>query len=105
MKLGYNPDMIALPDCCWLSEQGYCTRLRVTSCAGQSCPFLKTQEQEQSAFEKAQQRLRDLDPARQQKIANKYYGGSYPWNAIGKKTASRNAGVGSKGGDPNVSGE
>jgi len=70
-----NPELLTLPDCGGLLENGKCRWLNVQKCSGVKCSYY----QRQNSLEKAQERLRSLDEATQERIAQKYYGGTRPW--------------------------
>ncbi|MET0017794.1 hypothetical protein [Oscillibacter sp.] len=70
-----NPELLKLPDCGGLLENGKCRWLNVPKCSGTKCSYC----QRQNSLEKAQKRLRSLDEATQERIAQKYYGGFRPW--------------------------
>lgn len=70
-----NLEWIELPDCESLLENGRCASLRVASCAGSTCAFF----QPRGTRRQADARLRALDEAEQERIAQRYYGGRRPW--------------------------
>ncbi len=70
-----NLELISLPNCEGLRENGTCSWLSVPACTGTKCHFYHSL----SSLEKAYERLRSLDEDVQQHIAQKYYGGSRPW--------------------------
>jgi len=70
-----NPELLKLPDCEGLLENGTCSWLRVPVCGGSDCRYYN----ESASLKKAQARLRSLDEEDQERIARKYYGGTRPW--------------------------
>ena len=70
-----NIELLNLPNCGGLQENGKCRWLNVSACVGPGCAHY----QDINSFDKAQQRLCSLDESTQQRIAQKYYGGSRPW--------------------------
>jgi hypothetical protein len=66
-------ELLKLPDCNGLLENGRCRYMDVPVCLGKNCTFKKSRRQ---AFE----RLRSLDEASQAHISKKYYNGHRPWN-------------------------
>lgn len=77
-----NPELLKLPDCEGLLENGKCRWLDIPKCSGIKCSYYRNT----CSREKAQERLCSLDEAMQAHIARKYYGGSRPWTDIGAKT-------------------
>lgn len=77
-----NPELLKLPDCEGLLENGTCKWLNVPTCIGTKCSYL----QKMNNLEKAQERLRSLDEETQKRIAHKYYGGFRPWLETGVKS-------------------
>lgn len=75
-----NLNLVELPDCIGLTENGVCSRFRATFCQGNSCPHKRTTAEEADAVSKAMERLSSLDDQTQTKIARKYYGGKRVWN-------------------------
>lgn len=69
-----NCELLKLPNCGGLRENGGCSWLNVASCMGVTCSYY----QKINSLSKAQQRLRSLDEDTQRHIAKKYYGGSRP---------------------------
>lgn len=70
-----NTELLKLPDCGGLLENGNCRWLDVPKCTGVKCSYYH----KVTSSEKAQKRLRSLDEVTQERIAQKYYGGSRPW--------------------------
>lgn len=70
-----NLEMLSLPDCEGLSENGKCRRLNTPSCIGNDCSFY----QRVSSLDRANKRLCSLDESTQKHISKKYYGGFRPW--------------------------
>lgn len=71
-----NLELITLPNCGGLRENGSCSWLDVPVCAGAKCHYCHNSE---NSMEKAHERLRSLDEETQRSIAQKYYGGTRPW--------------------------
>lgn len=75
-----NAELLYLPDCSGLLENGKCRWLSVSICLGLKCTHYKgVGSLGENRLEKAQARLRSLDEKTQEHIARKYYGGSRPW--------------------------
>lgn len=70
-----NRELLDLPDCRALLENGKCRRRGHLDCLGSACAYI----QEQDRRENAQQRLCSLNEETQAHIADKYYGGARPW--------------------------
>ena len=70
-----NIDLINLPDCKDLLENGKCAILNVAFCTGFGCPYYPASDSE----ERSKNRLCSLDEKTQEHIAQKYYGGARPW--------------------------
>ncbi|NCB51655.1 MAG: hypothetical protein EOM54_07230 [Clostridia bacterium] len=70
-----NLELITLPNCGGLRENGTCSWLKVPVCAGAKCRYYNSAD----SLEKAHERLRSLDEEAKQRIAQKYYGGTRPW--------------------------
>ncbi len=70
-----DTELLMLPDCAGLLENGKCKWLRVSGCLGIKCSYY----QGTNSLEKAKRRLRSLDEDTQEHIAKKYYGGYRPW--------------------------
>lgn len=73
-------DLSKFPDCSGLSENGKCTRIMVSNCQGEKCSFKRTLKEDLDSIQWVNQRLSNLDSSTQKHIAEKYYGGSMPWN-------------------------
>lgn len=73
-----NLELLKLPDCGGLLENGKCRWLNVQTCIGGECSYHRS-------LAKAYERLRSLDEKMQEHIAKKYYGGSRPWMDLGEK--------------------
>ena len=80
------PDLLGMPDCSSLSDNGKCTRLNVTKCRGENCPFKKSCEEENDSKERAYQRIMSLERSMQIHIAKKYFEGTMPWESFEKKS-------------------
>jgi hypothetical protein len=65
--------------CFGLNHKHECTVLTVGACAGNTCPFIKTEGEFKTSQDKANGRLARLDKIQQLEIADKYYGGAMPW--------------------------
>ncbi len=70
-----NLELITLPNCGGLRENGTCDWLNVPACTGAKCHYYHSA----NSLEKAHERLRSLDEETQQRIAQKYYSGFRPW--------------------------
>lgn len=70
-----NSELVDMPDCRGLLEDGKCRWLNVITCIGSGCPYCKTTNNN----EKVHERLQSLDERTQTKISRKYYGGTRPW--------------------------
>ena len=70
-----NLELIMLPNCGGLRENGTCSWLNVPACTGTKCHYYHSA----NSLEKAYERLRTLDEEAQQRIAQKYYSGFRPW--------------------------
>ena len=70
-----NLDLITLPNCGGLREDGKCSWLNVPTCTGAKCHYYHSP----NSLAKAHERLRSLDEETQQRIAQKYYRGARPW--------------------------
>lgn len=70
-----NTELLKLPDCGGLLENGKCRWLNVPSCIGQNCRYCQKEISQERTFE----RLRSLDKKTQLHIAKKYYRGELPW--------------------------
>jgi hypothetical protein len=73
-------DFSRFPDCSGLSDRGKCTWLMISNCQGEACTFKRTCEEDFDSIQYAYQRLSSLSSSTQRHIAEKYYGGSMPWN-------------------------
>ncbi len=70
-----NLELLNLPDCDGLLENGQCSCLDVPACLGYECSFYhKT-----GSLEKVFARLRALAEEKQEHISQKYYQGARPW--------------------------
>ncbi len=69
-----NTELLELPDCEGLRENGKCRWLR-EPCLGEKCQWLSQIDSLQRAYA----RLRSLDEEQQERIASKYYYGVRPW--------------------------
>lgn len=74
-----NLDLIDLPNCAGLQENGRCARLDIDQCLGEGCPLMRTPAQEKAALRHTFLRLGSLGEEEQVKIARKYYGGRRVW--------------------------
>lgn len=70
-----NLELITLPNCNGLCENGACRWLDIPTCTGTKCHFYHSL----NSSAKAQERLCSLDEETQRRIAQKYYRGSRPW--------------------------
>ncbi|NLL38758.1 MAG: hypothetical protein GX254_04110 [Clostridiales bacterium] len=68
-------ELISLPDCAGLRENGKCSWLNTDACIGEQCSFYRRK----SSRERANRRLCSLDESVQARISKKYYGGYRPW--------------------------
>ena len=68
-------ELLDLPDCEALMENGKCACLRVPSCLGKGCAFFHPRDSDKKTFA----RLRTLDDKAQARIAEKYCDGHRPW--------------------------
>ncbi|HBN85964.1 MAG TPA: hypothetical protein DDZ89_19225 [Clostridiales bacterium] len=80
------PDLLSMPDCSSLSDNGKCKRLNVTKCRGEKCPFKKSNEEENVSRERSFLRIMSLDKSKQIHIAKKYFSGNMPWESFDKKS-------------------
>lgn len=60
-----------------------CNKLTVNKCIGESCSFAQTKEEADTVRQKSFTRLASLGKEHQRYIADKYYGGKYPWSEGG----------------------
>lgn len=72
-----NMDLLGLPDCAGLTDEGKCRWMTYPACRGRSCKYAKPREAD--ALGKVYARLCALDEQTQARISQKYYGGSRPW--------------------------
>ena len=72
-KCNLNLELLKLPDCAGLLENGKCEYLDVPGCQGKNCTFYNGQK-------KAFARLLSLDEEKQNHISQKYYSGKRPWS-------------------------
>ncbi len=70
-----NAELLKLPDCGGLLENGKCKWLNVPACTGAGCSYYRKMGSEQRAYT----RLRTLDEKAQERISKKYYNGTRPW--------------------------
>lgn len=70
-----NIELLDLPDCKELRENGNCALLKVTACMGETCPYYR----ERSSEDRWNKRLCTLDEKTQEHIAQKYFDGARPW--------------------------
>lgn len=70
-----NTELLQLPDCGGLLENGKCRWLKVPACIGKGCRYC----QKANSQDKTYARLRTLDKKTQIHIAKKYYHGELPW--------------------------
>ena len=70
-----NIELLNLPDCRDLRENGKCALLNVPACTGEGCPYYR----ERNSVDCSWQRLCSLNEKTQEHIAQKYYGGARPW--------------------------
>lgn len=71
--------MLDLPNCVSLSENGGCTLLKMKTCQGLGCSFMKSYEEMVNTTRYWEERLASLDEEKQERIAKLYYGGKMPW--------------------------
>ncbi len=70
-----NLELLKLPDCDGLLENGQCKWLDVSACRGKDCSFYHKKD----SLEKVFARLRSLPEEKQEHISQKYYYGERPW--------------------------
>lgn len=80
-----DEEMLSLPDCRFLTENGTCGRLNISHCTGEKCKFLN-REANHADINVWSSRLSLLSEEEQMKIARKYYGGKRPWKDGGGDT-------------------
>lgn len=68
---------------CFANQANNCRVLKVKTCVGKGCPFLKTRIQLKEGVKRANSRLASLDISKQNHIANRYHEGNYPWRKDG----------------------
>ena len=68
-----NLDLLNLPDCYALLENGKCKCLDVPVCLGENCSYYYDDQKRIFA------RLRSLNEEKQAHISQKYYEGKRPW--------------------------
>ena len=76
-----SAELLKMPDCAGLLENGKCRWLQITECVGENCAYYR----EVSSQGKAEARLCSLDEDTQERIAKKYYGGFRPWTMVAEK--------------------
>ena len=76
-----NLELLKLPDCCRLLENGKCESLDGSDCFGENCYYYNSQD-------KVFTRLRSLDEEKQEHISKKYYSGKRPWRAAAERPQS-----------------
>lgn len=64
---------------CHANRANKCRILKINTCQGKECPFIKTKIQLKNDIKKVYERIVSLDKSKQEHIANKYYHGRYPW--------------------------
>jgi hypothetical protein len=74
-------EILKMPDCEGLLENGRCRWLNVSACTGLGCRYY----QHTGSLVKARQRLQSLDEETQERIAQKYYKGYRPWTETDTK--------------------
>ena len=70
-----NVELIKLPDCEGLLENGKCNYLNISKCSGAKCPYFRHKGTQNDSYK----RLCILDESTQNHIAHKYYNGKRPW--------------------------
>ncbi len=70
-----NKELLELPDCVGLLENGRCKWHNLSSCIGAKCKYYRAS----SSVQQIRERLCSLDEQKQEHIAQKYYGGFRPW--------------------------
>lgn len=72
-------DILDLPNCVYLLENGRCRELTFKKCKGTACRFCLTKDRFADSRRKWSDRLNSLDEKKQSEISKKYYGGKTPW--------------------------
>lgn len=75
-------DILKLPNCIYLMENGRCRELSFKKCMGSSCRFCIIKDSFDASKQKWSKRLNSLDEKQQTEISKKYYGGKMPWKQI-----------------------
>ncbi|PWM39225.1 MAG: hypothetical protein DBX52_05235 [Clostridiales bacterium] len=65
--------------CIYLAEGCRCKILRVQKCLGGACTFCRDERAEQESKRRWLQRMNNINPDNQAKIAGTYFGGRMPW--------------------------
>lgn len=79
---GKSLDILDLPNCIYLLENGRCRELALKKCIGNGCRFCVLKENFNQSKVKWSNRLNSLDAERQREISMKYYSGKMPWKQI-----------------------
>ena len=74
-----NKNLLDMPNCIGLMENGSCSVLNIWQCQGDKCSFKVTKEDADVNDLLVKKRLLQLDEETQEKIARKYYGGKRLW--------------------------
>ena len=72
-------EILLLPDCNSLSENGSCMLMHTKNCIGRNCKFIHSSDEMAFAHARWKSRLLSLSNEKQQSISKKYYGGQMPW--------------------------
>lgn len=72
-------ELVKLPNCQGLSENGKCNWLSIGTCVGEECVFKRSASEHVSSGIKTFNRLASLASVEQARIADKYYNGMKPW--------------------------
>ena len=76
---GNSFEILKLPNCIYLMENGRCRELSCKKCVGANCRFCIIKDNSDLTKLKWSQRLNSLDEKKQKEISAKYYGGKMPW--------------------------
>lgn len=80
MQRFFNLELLELPDCKGLADNGRCIWLNINACKGEVCAFKRSASEYKSSHINTFQRLASLSSLEQTHIADKYYNGKKPWN-------------------------
>lgn len=75
---GNSFEILDLPNCIHLMENGRCRELSFKKCVGKNCRFCTIKDKTVLTKQKWSNRLNSLDEKRQREISDKYYGGKMP---------------------------